>query len=353
MSQNKNHHFVPQFYLREFSVSENRKQIGVFNIETEVFVQAGNIKFQASKKNYYGKDSKLEKELARIEGFIATSLAEIIKAKDLPRRNTDSHFNLLAFVVLSFLRTTVNENTLNESTDQMIKKIYGKDPNFKDEIDDWYFGFQNSSVFGVTLMADILPASLDLNYKLLINDTSKPFITSDNPVVKYNLLLEQKNIRGGIVGLGTIGLKIFLPLTPKLMVLFYDADSYSVGVVGSSTFLLKQESAVNDLNMLQILNCEKIVFFNHQCTETYIRHLNTKSKPFERANRSIVSEHRLIDKFGNDLPESILHSRTTECRVGLQLPFIKISAKGRKYKPTTMAHIRPFIKKLIDAGSLQ
>jgi hypothetical protein len=222
----------------------------------------------------------------------------------------------------------------------------------QDSMDDFKIQFNNSSILGLTQMGQIIPVGLDLSFKLLINDSNAPFVTSDNPVVKYNTLLEQKKVHGGIVGLGTIGLQVFLSLSPDLMVMFYDPDSYSIGKAGDTIFTIQQEQVVNDINLLHFLNCEKIVFFDDQADEPYIKSLHQHSKQFTRANQAIVTEHGLRDSKGNTSRDTILHSRTTECRTNLNLPFLKILPKGRKYQPTTMAHIREFPKQLIKAGLL-
>lgn len=352
MADKQNQHYVPQFYLREFSFEYNRKQIGIFNIETNAYAPKAAIKFQASKKFYYGEDLTIENALSEIETLVVPTIQEIIRTKKLPKRNTESHFNLLTFVVLSFLRTTVHENSFNEGTEKMFKTIYSGHSDFKNERDDFNIQFSNSSVIGITQMDKLLPMGLDLSYKLLINDSMRPFITSDNPVVKYNTLLERKQIHGGIVGLGAIGLQVFLPINPDLTIMFYDHDSYSVGSFGISTFTLKNQAVVDDLNLLHFLNCERIIFFDDQADEDYIKQLHEKSKIFTRANQALVTEHEIRDKHGNTLPNSILHSTTTECRTRLNLPFVKTLSKGKKYKPTNMAHLRSFPNRLLKEGIL-
>lgn len=352
MAEKKNQHFVPQFYLREFSYENNRKQIGIYNIDSEAYFPTAKIKFQAARRYYYGEDLIIENDLAELEKLIAPTIQEIIRSEHLPPRDSEGHFRLLTFLVMSFSRTTVHENSFNDGTDKMFKTIYRNHPDMKDSMDDFKIQFNNSSILGLTQMAQIIPVGLDLGFKLLINESNKPFITSDNPIVKYNTLLEKKKVHGGIVGLGTIGLQVFLSLSPDLMVIFYDPDSYAIGKAGETIFRIRQEQVVNDVNLLHFLNCEKIVFFDDQADESYIKSLHQNSKQYTRANQAIVAEHELRDSKGNTSRDTILHSRTTECRTSLNLPFLKILPKGRKYQPTTMAHIREFPKQLIKAGLL-
>ncbi len=348
MSKKENQHYVPQFYLREFSYERNQRQIGIFNIETGLFHGTAKLKFQASKKNYYGKDTEVEDHLAELEQMIAPEIKSMLDNEKVPARDTESHFRLLTFAVSSDLRTTVHENSTNTGTDKMFKAIYGKHPDFKSNLEDVTIQLSNSSVAGVAHMAKILPVAADLHYKLLINETNVPFITCDNPVIKYNIVLEEKKVHGGIVGLGNIGLLMFIPISPDHMLLFYDVDSYSIGVAGKDLFHIKQETVINDLNLLHFLNCEKMIFFNDQVDESYLKELLDMSKQFTRANQAIVTEHEIHDQFGKVTGSSILHSRTTECRTNLSIPFIKMTAKAKKYQATTMAHIRPGVKEALE-----
>ncbi len=353
MSKKENQHYVPKFYLKEFSFQNNHKQIGIFNIETGFFHASAKLKFQGSKKHFYGKDTGVEDLLGDLEQMLAPTLKEVIDKGEVPARNTESHFRLLTFTVLSTLRTTVHENSTNTGTDKMIKAIYAHDPDYKDELNDSTFGLTNSSSLGIASMPQVLPITTDLGFKLLVNNTNVPFITSDNPVVKYNILLEQKKVHGGIVGLGNIGLLMFLPISPDHMIVFYDAGTYAIGTMGNDVFQVQQESVINDLNMLHFLNCDTTLFFDDQIDETYLKELFSKSKQFERANQSIVTEHDVHDQFGKVDNSSILHSRTTECRTNLNVPFIKIFPKAKKYQPTTMAHIRPGLEEFMRSESFR
>ena len=68
MSEKKNQHYVPKMHLRNFSVNNNRKIIGLFNFASNKFVgDKAPIESQSSENWYYGKDLKLENALEKIE----------------------------------------------------------------------------------------------------------------------------------------------------------------------------------------------------------------------------------------------------------------------------------------------
>jgi hypothetical protein len=323
-----------------------------FNIRNKLFIPRAKLKTQGYRKHFYGKDGKIEDALSNIETEMTVLIANIIDTEELPKRNSDEHSKLLTFVLLSQQRNPVHAATFNQSTDKLIKLVYGKSEEFKDIIDNFEFGFENASVLGLANLAQLIMVGSDLSLKLLINQTDTPFITSDNPVVKYNMVLEKKGALGGITGIGCIGLQIFLPLSPNHLMLFYDRDCYTVGSPEKKVFVISDKKAVDDINLLHFLNCEESIYFNDEVDESYARLLHSRSASFERANQVLVTEHGVLDKWGKFRPnESIIHTRTTDCKTNLSIPFIKLSSKAKKYEIGTKGgHIRPLPMKMIDAG---
>ena len=62
------------------------------------------------------------------------------------------------------------------------------------------------------------------------NENKNPFLTSDNPVVRYNSLMEKFAWEfGSYTGNGWIGVKIIIPLNYKYSLIFYDATTYKIG----------------------------------------------------------------------------------------------------------------------------
>ena len=283
---------------------------------------------------------------------MAVLIAKIIDTETLPKRNSEEHSKVLTFALLSQQRNPVHADTFNQSTDKLMKLVYGKSEEFKDIIDNFEFGFENASLLGLAHLAQLILIGSDLSFKLLINETDAPFTTSDNPVVKYNMVLEQKGAHGGITGIGCIGLQIFLPLSPNHLILLYDEDCYAVGTPGKDSFIVRDKKVVDDINLLHFLNCEESIYFNDEVDESYVRLLHSRSASFERANQVLVTEHGLLDKQGRVRPnESIIHTRTTDCKTKLSIPFIKLSGRARKYEVGTKGgHIRPIPMKMMDAG---
>jgi hypothetical protein len=79
MADKENQHYVPKFYLGKFSYEGNKKQIRILNLSSGFYFQTANIKNQASKSYFYGKDLTLEDALGTLEGIYSSILINLIK----------------------------------------------------------------------------------------------------------------------------------------------------------------------------------------------------------------------------------------------------------------------------------
>ena len=70
MSDWKSQHFVPQFYLRNFSVKETDRKVALYHIPSGRFVPGAPIKSQAYEGNFY-KELVIEAALGDLEGTAA------------------------------------------------------------------------------------------------------------------------------------------------------------------------------------------------------------------------------------------------------------------------------------------
>lgn len=71
MADNKNHHYVPQFYFRRFS--QDGKSVCALIRKAGKLIKSASIGDQASKDWFYGNQT-IEQELGKIEGQCATAL---------------------------------------------------------------------------------------------------------------------------------------------------------------------------------------------------------------------------------------------------------------------------------------
>jgi hypothetical protein len=119
----KNQHYVPKFYLRNFSYENNKRQIGIYNLNNGFFIPKAKLKTQASKNFFYGSDGVIEDNLSNIEGDLSTIIKDVVDSKTVPIKNSIAHFVLLIFVTLTDLRNPVKIDGMKDSFAEMRKRL--------------------------------------------------------------------------------------------------------------------------------------------------------------------------------------------------------------------------------------
>jgi len=348
MAERKHQHYVPAFYLRNFSRNNDDKTIGIYNRAKRKYISSGSIKNQAYSDYFYGKDGKIEKQLGITENKASKIIARIISDRELPEFRSREHFDLLAFILFLSSRTEYSAECLNELADKQFKTMFAGTSLSKDEINKYTMKFDNPASFRLSVTADSILSGIcmDLKYKLIVNKTDNSLITSDNPVVKYNQFLEHKKTVGSNIGLGLKGLQIFLPINPKMSLIFYDSDVYEFERKKQEIIELNNKKDIRELNLLQFVNANDNIYFNHQVSEKYIRSIMWEGKKYLRKNKAHVKEYISTNKKG-----SLMHNYYEDTRTNLALSFISLSEKAKKYElGNQVAHYRnpELMKKILE-----
>jgi hypothetical protein len=349
----KNQHYVPKFYLRNFSYQQDEKQLGLFNLNNQFFIDQAPIKSQGSKKFFYGDDGIIENKLSKIEDNLARIIKYIINNKKLPKKATDEYFDLLAFIALTDLRNPVKIENTKEIFDEMKNRTLELYPNTDTKKILPSSTHQEIIELSLSHLEYLLPYIIDLDFKLLINKTKSPFISSDFPLIKYNQFLEWKKWKYSKTGFGTVGLQLFIPLNSEVSIIFFDPAIYKVGDKKQKSHIITNEQEIDSLNILQFLNCLETIYFDEKASENYIRSLYSKSKKFKRANITqselnfLIKENETKDEIINPRKENLITVRTSDCEINLKVGGLKIHSKGllHKLKPT-LAQYRPLTLRL-------
>ncbi len=356
-TEKKNQHYIPKFYLRNFSYEFNGKQIGIFNINNSIFFPRAKIKTQGSGNFFYGHDGVVEDNLAQIEGILSPLIREITSVLKVPKQDGYSHLELLTFVALMDLRNPVFLNYIKDSRKLIAQRLIEVDETTNIDKLVPKVSHDDAIKLALSSLPDIISNLSDLSYKLLINKTETPFITSDFPIIKYNQFLEKKKWKYGKTGYGNTGLQMFVPLSPSVIIVFYDSMIYKVGFKKRAVCDITRPKDVEQLNMLQVLNCYNTVFFNESITEHYIRQLFEKSSKFTRANKTMielgnlveVGDKKLIVESEEKEEKNLIRLGTTDCDINLDINGLKIHSNSKKIKlSTSIAQVRPRPKKLLE-----
>ncbi|WP_153788995.1 DUF4238 domain-containing protein [Pseudomonas sp. EMN2] len=287
MPANKKHHYVPKFYLKNFS--QNSLSINIYNIHRDKTINNANLKNQCYKDYFYGKTDKVEKALGGIEGAASEIFREIIKSQSAPRPFTVEHMRLVLFVLIQHSRTTYAVDVLNEMTDKFAKKMLATDKSLDlQELDKVKVSITEAGAFSVATATSALHLVLDLKCKILIAKEGTEFIASDNPAILYNQLFESMDYMSAI-GLSCKGLQIFLPLSPTILLHYYDSACYKLGDRKSSAVRITELRDMDSLNLLQFVNAsENIYFSDAQKSRVFMLKAASSLRPVNKTN---ISSH--------------------------------------------------------------
>lgn len=266
MATDKNQHYVPQFYQRYFSV--DGKNIGIYLLNEKKYIKQGPIKSQASESYFYAKEKAKESErnMASLEGKIKEALDRIIESHgENIELKVEEEEALLVSVALQLCRTKSTADLLNNLFDMMSKNILRGNKNVKiseEELSKVFIHLNYAPALSIAYTFEpIIRSMKDLQYKIVTvsENTSLKLLTSDNPVVIQNPFYERIGI--DCIGLASKGLILYMPISPKCGVIYYDSNVYKVRH-NKKKWIEIDDVVVRQLNKISIYNANNCVFFN-------------------------------------------------------------------------------------------
>jgi len=253
----QNQHYVPQFYLRSFST--DHINISIFNFG-RLEIYRGPISKQCAKPNFYSRNQEVESAFSQLESKIASIVKKIIDKQGLSI-DGEEYAALLSYILFQSGRT-------NKAGEEMLKRINDLFSHLKPDLAN----MEEAKKLGLTLdlfnkvrlshrspavetsLRALMSAPLlfDMQPTIIINASDVEFITSDSPVVLFNTYFNGKT-KGLQTGYASKGLQIFFPLTPKLMIILYDPNYYTIPFKEDLTYAVKKNKDVRRLNGLQVI----------------------------------------------------------------------------------------------------
>ncbi len=335
MPEKKNQHYVPKMHLRNFSVNNNRKIIGLFNIASNKFIgDKAAIENQSSEDWFYGKDLILENVLGHFETLTSSILKKTIDSNYFPPRFSEEHSALISFVCLLSARTKYKEEATNDSIDGFLKHIMSFANEFtydkkytKEVLNKFKIRTKNAIHLSLETAIEVSPLLRDLKYVLLLNETSLSFWTSDNPVVFYNQLLEMLRPDTRNTYYTAKGLQIFYPISPRHCLLFYDETTYGFGSKTGRIINIDKELDVEQINLTQYINANYNLYFNEDFDKKYLEKFVEKFAFFRRQQKTITEE---IPELKKDEFETYISLEEIEVKCNLKLSFIGLLLKTHK-----------------------
>jgi hypothetical protein len=254
MASYKNQHFVPRCHFKPFTYEGAGKAINLINIVAKMGVKQASVRGQCARHYLYGSDLKIEEMLHEVETYYG-HLVHTIISKRSNLDDSDARF-LKRFIWLQYHRTEMAARRRALSMADMQDAIFTT-RGVREELD-----LSDKEIIAESLStcAETWHLVDDLRLVLIENQAAHDFVTSDDPAIFTNRWHLQKLGRQNF-GLGSSGALLVLPLTPRICVVCYDHDVYSIPNVGGWAVIRKPED-VYTINVHQYLKCAANLYFS-------------------------------------------------------------------------------------------
>ena len=321
----RKHHFVPLFYLRAFQSEERR--VHLYNLDSSFCVPNTSLKNQCYSKRFHGTDDKIEDQLAIIESFVAPVIRAVTSMGSLPEVDSDELELLYIFAAMQLVRVPKIAGQINLFVDKMTKQTYSGARSIEGlDLEKETIGFVDPVLVTLRFFPDVLFAISDLKPHLLVSSRNV-FLTSDNPVVKYNQYYEGVDY-AGVTGATSKGLQIFIPLSPRHHLILYDGTTYRAVAGQFSQKSGAIQSDIDTLNKMQLISADSHIYFSDWRQIDDIDRLLPEISERRKVDRTVVAE------FGQDdnPRSSIIHAYEVMEDISLNLTFLAIKGEARKVK---------------------
>jgi hypothetical protein len=339
----KNHHYVPQFHLRNFS--NNKKSIGMFINKKGAYIKEASIKEQAYKKYLYGKTDDIENGLMKIENYVANVIRKIIERQELPSHNSEEYHTLLLYLLFAEARVEKIADSQNNLINTQMKLLAKMDKRFNgsiEDIDKINIGYEIPNLPPLQVAAENYPILLDLSAILIISGSDRRFITSDAPLIRYNQMYVNRNYQLRGYGLGNMGIQLFYTISPKICLCLYDSTTYECIGCSNQTVYIRKGKEIDELNKLFYINSLDYLFFNQDILETYIRRITNGLIPVHNVKKE-------ISIFGSDNDKFIIFQNSfVKDKIKLQFMRIKQNIPNMPLPEHMAGPIRPYAGKFMD-----
>jgi hypothetical protein len=294
----KNQHYIPQFYLRAFSLGRKKKKRQLWqysksngekkldlvkNIASKEFfyelpnyIQQAYIQKFGEDDNFNLVEDMLSKYEHMFSKFFMDLLKELKSTKDLSSflMNHSSRLWISFFIVVQFYRTPkwrqlkaqeyMRENTkVNKPISNIIKdwehhKLREGVALNKSLLDQQLYFIGREGLEKLNVEVNFIGNCL---WSVGENISSIPFVTSDSPVVKYT----------GIFFNGFELNGLFLPLTEKYVLIIVETEILRTDMANVSNKVIEvQEKEVRFMNNLQLKESYDFIYSSKQELNTFV-----------------------------------------------------------------------------------
>lgn len=256
MPDKKKQHYVPQMYMDLFANS--KKEFGILNVATKEVRYPVPYKSQCYKDYFYGKDHIWEDRLSQMENEWRDTMNLVRGQQSL----SSVHIQRLKRFALYQRQRTWGESQYSKKVREELLVEQGKvfcaskGLIFTDELRERCLERvrEEATPAEHLLDAEEYCNTIDDLSAVIINyTTERSLVSSDVPVIAINPFELHS------IGYGCMGLILLFPVTPHQLAVIYDANMYP-RFKGKLYVDVDNENKVRNLNVLQLISAEKILF---------------------------------------------------------------------------------------------
>ena len=258
MAVKKNQHFVPKVHLKKFATDKKGQQITIWLPNHDKLISGASIRDQCSRDYFYGKDLRIEEYFNAPEGAFGYILSKL---------NTTNKANKKTLQEILFLWLLQHVRAERAITEQVLimsvmrdKITLGQEGN--ENLMEW-LGPPISAPEAIEATLDsakkYFETISDLRCVLLVNKTKVGFVMSDNPAVSSNKLVLKRYMNYRNWGLGSAGLYVYMPLTPRLGFLAFDRHVYELIGRNAEVCSLKEKDVIALNQMIYLFSNDLVV----------------------------------------------------------------------------------------------
>ena len=293
----------------------------------KAFDKAG-LKEQCYENYLYGKDGAVETALAGIEGETAPLFAKIIRG-DCRKLSDKERYLIYRFISFQESRTARSVNDFNLMADRMAKVMIRDDARFKGiNLNSFMVKHQRPTDFLLERAVKEITVLSDLRIKILENDTKTDFLISDHPVAFYNSWSEShpkfKDYWLSSTGFALKGLSIFLPLSPRYLLVLFDSATYKCVSQSGVHHKINNEKDVFWINRLQAAKAESCLYYQNRLK------IGLSFYEFSILHERCIESTRpklkesLVKKNNNGTNSQLILTSKGDVKIGAKFNFLKV-----------------------------
>lgn len=285
----KKQHYVPRELLRNFSCDNDEKLINIFLLNSNKLIDNVELYNQACEKYFYGEDQRLENAYSQLESLFSSALRKLKKGDIELTPEEDSSVRL--FMIFQLNRTPEAIHKMNSFMNEMTKEIFRNNSmlpeELKEHLDDFKVCIKQPHEYLFALTMEIAYTVSDLKLGLIENK-DETFIIGKSPVFILNPFLYALNYQKGLMGLGVKGAMVFMPISPKYIIVLYDSFAYKFNK--KNGVIIPTNSDIYKFNLCQFFKTKDCVYLKKAKIEDLIK---LRNESIEFRNKKEANSKRI------------------------------------------------------------